>query len=172
MCLNETKCTKEEVSSSHFGYKMYWNDCKNTKGYAGVGVLSKEKPVGVQPDGLSVEVRVFCVTQALLNRDVLGRPTHGPKGEFTTKKDGFPFIRYVQPDDLNVKICDPPMLMKRSRQLSCGLEMLQFARDFERHAPFSWLHLFVLACNFVLAERAFAKVLPLGTVCSITCMSK
>ena len=52
LCLNETKCDADKLAKQQFwqefpGYESYWNCCKIKKGYSGVAVLTKVKPVSV-----------------------------------------------------------------------------------------------------------------------------
>lgn len=55
-CLNETKIDKEVLDSDQIGKKMpsgyfqYWNCCKCSKGYSGVAIFSKYKPLSVKAD--------------------------------------------------------------------------------------------------------------------------
>lgn len=56
LCLNESKVDEESfvyenvASQIPEGYFHYWNFCKIKKGYSGVGVLSKVKPISVSYD--------------------------------------------------------------------------------------------------------------------------
>ncbi|MFC1644075.1 exodeoxyribonuclease III, partial [Candidatus Omnitrophota bacterium] len=52
LCLQETKAHPEQIEQSHVipeGYLAYWNNPER-KGYAGVSVFSKDKPVTVKKD--------------------------------------------------------------------------------------------------------------------------
>lgn len=56
LCLNETKVDKEALDSEQIGKRMpkdyiqYWNCCKCSKGYSGVAILSRYKPLSVKAD--------------------------------------------------------------------------------------------------------------------------
>ena len=56
LCLNETKVDKEVLDTEQIGKKMptgyfqYWNCCKCSKGYSGVAIFSKYKPLSVKAD--------------------------------------------------------------------------------------------------------------------------
>nr|CAB3222562.1 DNA-(apurinic or apyrimidinic site) lyase-like [Phallusia mammillata] len=50
VCLQETKCAEKEIPQELKDlkdYKIFWNVAKNTKGFSGVGLLSKVEPVKV-----------------------------------------------------------------------------------------------------------------------------
>lgn len=60
LCLNETKTDLEKIEQKTLhrfipeGYAQYWNCSKAMKGYSGVAILTKVKPIRVWPD-LQVE---------------------------------------------------------------------------------------------------------------------
>jgi exodeoxyribonuclease-3 len=67
LCLQETKAYPDQLSksiSSPVGYTTYWNNPVK-KGYAGVAVFSKKKPVSVKKDfsvkTFNTEGRVLCL---------------------------------------------------------------------------------------------------------------
>jgi exodeoxyribonuclease III len=53
LCLNETKCDIAKITKMKFneaipeGYEQHWNCSEVKKGYSGVALLTKVKPVGV-----------------------------------------------------------------------------------------------------------------------------
>jgi len=49
LCLQETKCTPDDVEQLwHSSYKTFWN-CADKKGYSGTAIFVKNKPVTVTP---------------------------------------------------------------------------------------------------------------------------
>jgi len=56
LCFNETKVSEEDLaadsnlSNLHPDYTCYYNSCKVKKGYSGVAILTKFKPLSVRED--------------------------------------------------------------------------------------------------------------------------
>lgn len=58
LCINDTKISKEQLSKQHIelnNYHGYWNCCKISAGYSGVGVFTKFLPISVEEDLLEPE---------------------------------------------------------------------------------------------------------------------
>ncbi|CAK8671221.1 unnamed protein product [Clavelina lepadiformis] len=57
ICLQETKCAKKDIPKQlkdMSDYKIYWNEAKSVKGFSGVALLSKAKPMQIDY-GIGVE---------------------------------------------------------------------------------------------------------------------
>ncbi|BBA17148.1 exodeoxyribonuclease III [Blattabacterium cuenoti] len=95
ICLQEIKASPEQIETNLFeklGYNHYWASSKKKKGYSGVGILCKEKPIhveyGIGLNSIDEEGRVLRVD--LTNLSVIS--LYLPSGKDMIKRLNFKFF--------------------------------------------------------------------------------
>ncbi|WP_185877533.1 exodeoxyribonuclease III [Blattabacterium cuenoti] len=96
ICLQEIKAYSNQINTSifdHIGYNHYWHSSKR-KGYSGVGILTKEKPInikyGIDIDIIDKEGRILRID--LKNSKISVISVYIPSGSYIKNRLEFKFF--------------------------------------------------------------------------------